>query len=267
MKAQVTLTSSESKRLIAKALLQHEKLKLALSSGITVINLGSTNAFLAEEILKKGIEKERFVAGMIDAKGTCVVPRNERMSAIVLRKGRVVEEDAEGIVAEMGASDMFVKGANAVDSEGRAWVMLASETGGTVGRTLGTLLARGVPILVPVGLEKFVPMSLEKASALTGIHRVELSTGVPVGLMPVPGEIVSEIEAFRLLGEVDVHVIGAGGIGGGEGSHTFLIDGEAGEVEKIFNLVKGIKGESRIKAIRGSCLNCPYHCPERMEKA
>jgi len=265
MKAQITLTPSESKRLIAKSLLKHDKIKKALKSGTLVINLGSTNAYVAEEILKKSMEKERFVAGLIDNNGTCVVPKNERISSIVLQGGKIVDKNPEEITKSMGPGDVFIKGANAVDNMGIAWVMLASETGGTIGHVIGTLMARGIGVIIPVGLEKFVPDDLSKVSTRIGIHRTDCSIGMPVGIMAVHGEVVSEKEAFKLLGEVDVSVIGAGGIGGGEGSYTFLVEGRAEEVKDIFNLVKDIKGEKMTKAIRGNCRSCIYTCPDKRD--
>ncbi len=57
MKAQISLTTSESKRLIAKAVKEHPKVKNALENGIVAIALGSTNAFVAEEILGERLKK------------------------------------------------------------------------------------------------------------------------------------------------------------------------------------------------------------------
>jgi len=263
MKAQITLTPSEAKRLIARALINHPQIQKASVSGLIVLNLGSTNAYLAEELLNKKIEKERFVAGLIDSTGTCVVPKSERISSLVLREGQVVDENIEDITRIMGPGDVFVKGANAVDSSGAAWVMLASETGGTLGHVLGTLMARGVPILVPVGLEKYVPERLDIAATKAGIHQITLSTGSAVGLMPLPGELFSEIEAFKLMGDVEVYIIGAGGIGGGEGSYTFMLEGEDAVVKDIFDRVEKIRGEKNLGSVRGSCGTCIYTCPER----
>ncbi len=263
MKAQITLTPAEAKRLIARALLLHPQIQRALKSGVIVLNLGSTNAYLAEELLGREIEKERFVAGLIDSNGTCVVPKSERISSLVLREGRVIDENPEGLTRIMGPDDVFVKGANAVDTSGAAWVMLASETGGTLGHVLGTLMARGVPILVPVGLEKYVPARLDTAATKAGIHQIELSTGSAVGLIPLPGEIFSEIEAFKLMGDVEVYIIGAGGIGGGEGSYTFMLEGGESVVKDIFDRVEKIRGEKNLGSVRGSCGSCIYTCPER----
>lgn len=263
MKAQVTLTPSEAKRLIARALLKHPKIRKALKSGVIVLNLGSTNAYLAEEISGSELSKERFVAGMIDCQGTCVVPKKDRIAPLVLRKGERSDENPEAVTKTMGPDDVFVKGANAVDPDGKAWVMLASETGGTIGHVIGTLLARGVPILIPVGLEKLVPDGIDRAVSIAGIYQSDMSTGVPVGIIQLPGEVFTEIEAFKLLSDVEVFVIGAGGIGGGEGSRTFLIEGADTAVKNIFNAVKKVKGEAETGVIRGICSACYYNCPER----
>jgi len=262
MKAQVTLTPTESKRLIAKALVRHEKIKEAFKKGIIAIALGSTNAYFVEELLKRRIDKKRYVAGMTDDKGTCVVPAKMRMESIILENGRIIDEKIEDAARRMGRDDVFVKGANALDFEGIAGVMLASESGGTIGHVLGILKARGVNILIPIGLEKLVPGSINEGSKRAGIYHAELSTGIPVGIMPLTGEVITELDAFKLLGGSEAYVLGSGGIGSGEGSVTFLIEGAEQDVKNIFELVKNIKGEKKIVALRGECKDCTYkHCP------
>ena len=75
MKAQIVLTSSESKRLIAKAVSQMNVVKKALKKGIIVICRGSTNAYVAEEISGQQIEKGKFTAGYVGPKGLSVNPK------------------------------------------------------------------------------------------------------------------------------------------------------------------------------------------------
>ena len=53
MLAEVVLTSSESKRLIGKAVASMEVVKETLKSGLIIIIKGTTNSYVAEEILKK----------------------------------------------------------------------------------------------------------------------------------------------------------------------------------------------------------------------
>lgn len=262
MKAQFSLTCPESKRLIGKAVSRHPKVKKALKSGIVAIGLGSTNAFVVEEILKKKIEKERYIAGFVDEEGPCVVPVSKRIPEVVLKKGKVVKEKPGEIVKKMGPADIFIKGANALDFDGVAGVMMGSETGGTVAEVLGIIKARGINLIIPVGLEKLVPYSINEVSNATGIFKVDCSLGIPVGIMPVAGEVITEIEALESLG-VRAIVIGSGGIGDGETAKTFQIDGSKREVERVVNAVKKIKGEKGVEALRGTCKTCVYkHCPD-----
>lgn len=94
----VTLTPSESKRLIAKGVKNLEVVQRALKHGTVVVGLGTTNAFVAEEILsglgeeaKIEIEKQRYAAGVVTARGTCIVAKAERERDLIIKKGRVSE--------------------------------------------------------------------------------------------------------------------------------------------------------------------------------
>ncbi len=262
MKAQVSLTVTESKRLIGKATVEHPWVKKALKKGIVAVATGSTNSFVAEEILGKNLEKERYVAGFVDGKGTCVVPRERRLESVILEKGKMVEEDINEIPKRMGHDDVFIKGANAIDFDGVAGVMMASLSGGTIGNVLGALKARGTKLIIPVGLEKLIPHSVGEASNIAGIYEMEYSDGIPVGLMPVYGKVITEIEAFRILADVEAITIGSGGIGGGEGSKTFVLEGPRERVSEAIEVVESLKGEEDVPALRGKCETCVfYYCP------
>lgn len=58
-------------------------------------------------------------------------------------------------------------------------------------------------------------------------------------MMPLPGKVITEVEAFKLLGANEVFPIGSGGTNGGEGSITLCIIGD--KVDEIFELVGRIK--------------------------
>ncbi len=262
MKAQVTLTIPESKRLIGKAVKEHKSVKKALKNGIVAIGLGSTNAYVVEEVLKKSIEKERHIAGFIYEDGACIVPRGERIKSVVLKKGKVVDETMVSVAKRMNVGDVFIKGANSLDYDGIAGVMMASQTGGTIGEVLGVLKAKGVKIIIPVGLEKLVPHSVAEASNMAGIYAMDYSDGVPVGIMPVSGEVITELEAFEILADVDAICIGSGGIGRGEGSKTFILEGPKENVSRAIAIFESIRGEKTLPPIPGDCLACVYkYCP------
>ena len=114
--------------------------------------------------------------------------------------------------------------------------MMANPAGGTTGAIIGTVMARGVNLVIPVGLEKSIPHSLMEISKKIGIQRTSKATGLPVGMMPLFGKVVNEVSALTLLGAKDVFPVGAGGINGGEGSITLCVIGE--KVDEIFELVQ-----------------------------
>jgi len=262
VKALVTLTPAEAKRLVARAVAAHPSVRRALEAGIVAIGLGSTNAYVVEEVLGREVDKGRYMAGFTDAAGTCVVPKEERLGEVVIERGRVVDESVSSAVKRMGAGDVLIKGANALDAHGIAGVMLASDVGGTIAEVYGIAKARGVEIIVPITLEKFVPGSIEEVSKEAGIQVISSSTGIPVGVFPVAGEVVTEIEALELLFGVEALVVGAGGVGGGEGAVSLLLKGREEDVRRAFRAVEELKGEPPVKPVRGSCRGCAYtQCP------
>ncbi|MEE9594320.1 MAG: hypothetical protein V3V92_02870, partial [Candidatus Hydrothermarchaeales archaeon] len=150
----------------------------------------------------------------------------------------------------------------ALDYDGIAGVMLASLTGGTIGEVLGILKAKGVSLVLPIGLEKLVPHSVSDASNIAGIYEMDYSDGVPVGIMPVSGEIITELDAFEILFGVDAICIGSGGIGGGEGAKTFILEGSKEEVSKAISLFESIRGEKSLTPIPADHSKCVYkYCP------
>ena len=238
---QITLTPPESKRIIAMGVKELPEIQQALEDGIIQINLGTTNAYVAEELTGKKIDHSLYAAGYIDG-ATGAVPMDKRLPTISLKNGKEVSDN--GILDEMTADDVVLKGANALDPDGVAGVLLANPVGGTTGMILGPVMARGINLIIPVGLEKSIPYSIIEMSQIVGFQHCVKSTGLPVGLIPLHGEVVTEADALITLGADDAFQIGAGGINGGEGSVTLCVTGE--NAEEIFELamkVKDKKGE------------------------
>ncbi len=92
-------------------------------------------------------------------------------------------------------------------------------------------------IVVPVGLEKNVPLDLADAAA--AVRGLESSPA----LWQFPGQLFTEIEALDALAGVDALPVAAGGIGGAEGSTRFLLIGDGEPVAKAVAAVKEIQGE------------------------
>jgi hypothetical protein len=256
----VALTPSESKRLIAKGVKNLEEVQRALKQGTVIISLGTTDAYVAEEILRDvpgsedRIDKQRYAAGVITARGLCVVPKEDRITEVILKNGKLSAESTGDAIENLSADDVFIKGANALDAAGTAGILMANRVGGTIGSALGTVMARGVHFIIPVGIEKAVPYSITEAAKRVGIERCYKTLGWPVGLMPVHGTVITELEALKILGADDAFPIGAGGIDGGEGSVVICVEGNVAKLDELMTLVTQIKGEAPLKLVRADCV-------------
>jgi hypothetical protein len=245
--AEVVLTVSEGKRLIARGLLAWEPFLKARESGTIAIAKGTTNSYVVEELLAEAIDKTRYVTGHTrPAKGgpaAAAQAGGGKVSAdmpdLVLRKGKPVEGlTAVGAAAEMRHGDIFLKGANAIQYDlGQAAILVGHPTGGTVGAALGSIVARKVRLVSPAGLEKNVPGDLEVAAAT-----VREAGGAPA-LWVIPSELFTEIEAIAVLSGAEAVPVAAGGIGGAEGSVRLLITGDEDEVETAVEAVRAVQGE------------------------
>src|SRR3990170_4524066 len=216
-RAVVVLTPAESKRLIATAVKEMPEVKAALKKGRVII-IGGTNA------------------------------ASKRIKPVVIKDGEVVDVHPNDILPEFTAEDVYIKGANAVDMEGNAGVLMSDSKGGTIGAAMGILHARGSHLIVPVGLEKLVP-SVRLASAKLGQGRIRYATGHTVGMMPLMNaKVITEIQAIEILFGADgvraTHAA-SGGIGGSEGSVVIVLEGEENGVRKAFEFIREIKGEAQ----------------------
>jgi hypothetical protein len=244
LKALVVLTSSECKRLIGKGVAALPEVQKALKSGLIVIIKGTTNSYVAEEILGEDVDKANFRRGVVVPGLLGGAPSSERqIPDVVIEKGKVVKLTLEEAVPKLRGGDVLMKGANALDLFGIAGVYVASETSGTIDLSIGTLMARGVNFIIPVGLEKLIPTPIHNIVPELGIDKIDMSTGLKLGMMPVIGKVVTEIEAFEMLTGVSATNIGGGGVNGAEGSRTFLLKGEEKDVKKAFEIAKAIIGE------------------------
>jgi hypothetical protein len=237
------LTVAESKRLIARALKRHPAVITALSNGIVAVAKGTTNAYVVEELAERGIHRPDYCTGVTKPQNP---PEGARTSAdlpdLVLRCGVPVEGvSVTEIVAEMGPGDVFIKGANALSYErGQAAVLIGHPTGGTVGAVLGALTGRRITLLIPVGLEKHVPGDLVEAA--TELMTVGDSGSGPT-LWPLHGEIFTELEAVTLISGARARLIGAGGIGGAEGSIRISVTGVGDQVDRAQGCIEDVWGE------------------------
>lgn len=243
MKAEVVLTVAESKRLIAKGVVRLDMVQERLRQGVIVVALGSTNAYICEELTGKSIDKRGYLRGRTTpAKG----PRGwqvETIRDLVLINGQPAPELTRFTALQyMKAGDIYIKGANALNYARRlAGVSIGDPTGGTVGGSLGTIIGKKLRLLIPVGLEKEVPFNIEEAAAL--VAEPDEHLGPVHSIWPLRGIIFTEIEALRTLCGVAAYPVAAGGIAGAEGGLRLLLSGSPEVVRQAVALVESIQGE------------------------
>jgi hypothetical protein len=228
-----------------------------------LIGHGSTNVYVAEEILGREkvselFDRNTYLSG-VTVRGTlCTTEGEEKGPILVLNRGSV--EPPAPTMSEMlrdfGRDSVFIKGANAVDPQGNAAAFVANPEGGTIGWAIGTILARGIRLIAPVGLEKLIP-SVKAAVSLCGQMTFDYSQGQRVGLVPLSrAQVVTEIEALKILTGVESFHVASGGSSGSEGAVTLVAEGDTGPVKKAIELVESVKGEPPLAPRKGICLTC-----------
>jgi len=245
MLAEVVLTVSQSKRLIAKGVAAHPAVRRARERGWIIISTGTTDGYVVEEILGKPFDRYAYVTGHVVPPGfdskTKLASKN--LPDVILHNGEVVEGMNRFEAARrLGPGDVFIKGANALNYEKKiAGVCIGDPNAGTVGGTLGPIIGRRVTLVIPVGLEKLVAHDILETARLLGQGEDTANHVHP--LFPITGEIITEIEAFQLLCGVQVRHVGSGGIFGAEGAVRLLLQGTPEQVEVALQLTEELHKE------------------------
>jgi hypothetical protein len=240
---QFCVTTVMGKRLIGKAMALHPDIKGVLEKGTLVVIAGTTNGYVAEEILKslgqaEGFSREGFRRGMTVAPGAKII-KAELLGDVVIRdgewqKGKTIYDVADDL--EVG--DVVLKGANAFDVRGRAAVQIGHPQGGTILAALATVVGRRVRLIVPVGLEKRV---LEDVNVLA--QRCNAPDAKGPRLLPIPGEIFTELDAIKLMTGAEACLIAGGGVYGAEGASWLGISGTDEQVQAATELIKSVADE------------------------
>lgn len=240
----VTLTPAEGKRLIAKGLLALDLIQDSLKNGYLCITMGTTSGYLVEEILGE-YDKTRHIAGIVVPKGLAITDKENRASDAIFHKGEYIENTKViDVLDKMGPEDVIIKSANALDENYVPIVLLASDTGGTVGTFLGPAAARNIKVIVPVGLEKSIPTAYEEFCGQFGKEDWDYAIGTPVGAIALTeGIAFTEIEAVEALFDATAIPIAAGGVNGAEGSISLFIEGDDEDIARAYEFFTDLKGE------------------------
>jgi len=273
MQAQMVLIPAESKKLICRAIFDLAEFQEALEHGIVAIHPSSSTIFLYEMItghMPEGL----WVCGVIAPKG--LAGSSEAVEMIRSRgpgahdplkvsketwffvKGVLQQQAPLGeILGQMTETDVYVKGCNAMDTAGNAGVLFGNPAGGggTIGKVVIAQRKRNFHMILPIGMEKLIPGSIQSASKRAGFKKADMATGLPCGLIPVPGRKIDEADAMSLLFNVRATPIAAGGLHGAEGAVVLACEGEEEQIQKAF------AGIVKIKGARLPVVNLP-ECPE-----
>jgi hypothetical protein len=264
MKAAFTLIPSESRRLIAKAVIQMEEVKKARRKAYIILNGGTTNGYVAQELLgERDLDPRKFTAGTSTHRLLCVTDPGSRLPIpVVLYKGKRCPKTPAEALKDFHLETVIIKGANAVDPEGNVGVITSGFDGGSFGSTVGTVTSQGLTYIFPVGLEKMVA-SVREAASWTGAKTLDYSLGADFGMYcipPVRTKVVTEIESLKILADVEAKHIASGGIGESAGAVVLIVRGETKNVKKAISLIESIKGEPVLKGFKGTCEQCRYAC-------
>ena len=250
------LTVADSKRLIGKGVAQMPIVKNALTNGMVIIIKGTTNAYVAEEITGQKPSHAAFVTGRIEPeKGAKVLPTVAAVPHLVLVKGKSVDLSLPDAAKKLKEGDVVIKGANALDYKNKlAAVNILDPSGGTTGITMPFIVARKAHLVIPVGLEKLVAgdlvdLTLKTREPLETLHPPagQSKAPFPGDVLPamwlLTGEIVTELEAIKILTGATAFQNSAGGISGAEGAVWLTFRGTRDQVKKALELANSIQGE------------------------
>jgi hypothetical protein len=249
-RATVVLNPAASKRLLGKAVAALPEIKNAYANGRLAVSTSSTSAFVLEELTGEKVPPYRYCVGMV-AEGMLTSSNpDDREPPRFFVKGERVKMEALDFFDTFEKGDAVLKGANAVDPQGNAGVLAANKQGGTIGGVVSFLAVRGIPVIMPVGLEKSVA-SVPDAANGWGQMTLSKSMGLTVWLFPVTaGLVVTEIQALGILAGVNVRHVASGGIAGSEGAVVLLLEGYEKNLAKAWDIVQTVKDEPPLEVPR-----------------
>ncbi len=241
---QLIFTPAMGKRLIGQATAGHPAVLRALQKGTVVVLAGTTNGFVAEEILESidqadNFSRANFFRGLVLPPGWS--KRDLGIGDGSGFPGDVVVVDGEwqprktifDVADDLREGDVVIKGGNALDLvHKQAGVLIGHPQAGTIGAALQAVIGRRVNLILPVGLEKRVGRDLNHLAGL-----LNKPGGQGPRLFPVPGgEVISELEALTMICGVQAELVAGGGIGGAEGAVWLAVTGTEEQEQKANEL-------------------------------
>jgi hypothetical protein len=253
---QFLITPQAGKRLIARTLANHPAIIKALKNGTLVIVAGTTNGYVAEEILKthkiaNDFSRKHFFRG-ITMPSIKIVNNEGRLADEskfsgdviiikgILKKGKTIAD----VIDDLKEGDVILKGANAVDLTRRhAAILIGQSEAGTIGLALPVVVGRRVKLIIPVGLEKRINGDLNSIA-----QKLNAPGAGGYRFLPVHGEVFTELEAIRALTGAEVELIAAGGVCGAEGSCWITVEGSEEQEEFAEQIIASVAAEPQFNS-------------------
>jgi hypothetical protein len=148
------------------------------------------------------------------------------------------------VIDNLKEGDVILKGANALDlTRKQAAILIGHPKAGTIGLALPVVLGRRVKLIIPVGLEKRINGDLNSIA-----EKLNAPGVVGYRLLPVPGEVFTELEALRALTGAEVELIAAGGVCGAEGSCWITVNGSEEQEEFAEQIINSVADEPQFSS-------------------
>ena len=245
---QFLITPAAGKRLIAKALAKHPAVNESLASGTIVIIAGTTNGYVAEEILSfigqaENFSRKRFFRGVVLPPGGPVTSSGRIKDETVFPGDVVIKngiwkqgETVFNVVDDLKEGDVILKGVNALNiPKGQAGIYIGDPHCGTIGASIQAVVGRRVRLILPAGLEKRVYDDINDLA-----RKLNAPGSHGSRLFPVAGEIFTEIEAISLLTGASAQLVAGGGVSGAEGAVWLAVDGNDEQIKSTKELLNSI---------------------------
>lgn len=248
---QYTITPAAGKRLIAKAIVRIPEIQEALQHRTIVIVSGTTNGYVAEEILMhinqlEGFSKQRFFRG-ITLPPQYKVTQSGRLEGgetfaadVVIDKGKWIKDTSLfEVVNDLQEGDIIFKGANAVNPDTKqAAVLIGHPQAGTIGVIIQAVAGRRVKLYIPVGLEKRISGNINELAQLINSPQTK-----GIRYFPITGSIITELEAIHILTGAHAILFAAGGVSGAEGCVWLAVSGTEEQLQKTDEVIESVRYE------------------------
>ena len=239
--ATVNLTVAEGKRLIAKGIVNHPQVKERMTKGTIVIMTGTTNTYIAEEMVNLSEARGSFVTGYIAPVDAPNIKDGIPFTgSIAIIDGKRVEISGEEALKNAKKGDIVFKGANMLNYEKQQTALcIGAPDGGSARRAYES----EADLFIPIGLEKETSGDLSVFKDIL-TNKPDDVSAPRIWLHPSDAVIFTEIEAIKTVSSVNIIPYAVGGIAGREGGISLVIYGAKDEVQKALDLVASVQGEA-----------------------